>query len=60
MISIVAPMYNEEDNLSTTLNAETKELQQYGIKEFELIFVNDGSTYNTFEVAKKKRKNSLI
>lgn len=58
MISIVAPMYNEEDNLASTLNSVTNELISYGTTDFEIIFVNDGSTDNTFTKAKELEKEN--
>ena len=51
-ISIVAPMFNEEDNLQTTIEKVSKELESKGYQDYELIFVNDGSQDNTFDKAK--------
>lgn len=52
MISIVAPMYNEELNINSTFEKITNELSKIKDVEYEIIFVNDGSTDNTLQVAK--------
>jgi len=41
-ISIVIPVYNEEDNLETLYQRLTTAMDQYG-KPYEIIFTNDGS-----------------
>ena len=51
-LSIVAPMYNERDNIVGTLEEIKKAM--HGAKfEWELIFVDDGSTDGSFKKAKK-------
>ena len=55
-ISIVAPMFNEENNLENTVLKVSSELESRGYNDFELIFVNDGSTDNTFSKAKELEK----
>ena len=52
-ISIVAPMFNEEENLQLTLSKLKNELKKNDISDYELIFVNDGSTDNTYIKAKE-------
>lgn len=49
MVSVVIPIYNEEENLARCLSAlfETKD------KDFEVIIVNDGSTDNPHQVLKQ-------
>jgi len=55
-ISIVIPVYNEEANISP-LSAEIKDVMtRYG-RTYELIFINDGSTDNTFEELKKAKSS---
>ena len=49
-LSIIAPMYNEEANVQTTLNQIAGEMDKVGV-EYEIIFVNDGSTDRTLEAA---------
>lgn len=52
-ISIVAPMFNEEENLQLTLSKLKAEFKKNDITDYELIFVNDGSTDNTYLKAKE-------
>ena len=52
-ISIIAPMFNEEDNLQTTLSKINQELEKNNIQDYEIIYVNDGSTDQTWEKAKE-------
>ncbi|HAX98469.1 MAG TPA: glycosyltransferase [Candidatus Atribacteria bacterium] len=49
--SIIIPVYNEEKNISILMD---KLMQSSGLvgKEWEVIFINDGSKDNTFEVLK--------
>lgn len=42
MISVIIPMYNSENTIIDTLNSV--KVQTLGIKEFEIIVINDGST----------------
>jgi glycosyltransferase involved in cell wall biosynthesis len=51
MISIIVPACNEEDGLHAFYDAAHKELSKLS-KEYELIFVDDGSTDKTLEVLK--------
>lgn len=44
-ISVIIPMYNEEENVIKTLNAVNDVLKIYG--DFEIIVVDDGSTDKT-------------
>ena len=57
--SIIVPLFNEVENI-TQLNSEiletTKQLQNKN-HQFELIYVDDGSTDNTFETLKKIDNN---
>ena len=52
-ISIVAPMFNEEGNIESTYQKITAELASKKIHDFEIIYVNDGSTDNSLNVAEK-------
>ena len=45
-LSVVVPIYNEEDSLTKLVNQLMSSLQSTG-KSFELVFVNDGSTDQT-------------
>ncbi len=55
-ISIIIPVYNEEESLPflfERLNNITEKIQNY---EFEILFVNDGSKDKTLEIIKAQRK----
>ncbi len=49
-LSIIAPMYNEEENVAGTVAELHRVLADYA-HPWELILVNDGSTDRSFEVA---------
>lgn len=50
-LSIVAPMYNEVENIETTISQLTNAMKDFPGK-WEMIFVNDGSTDQTLETAR--------
>ncbi len=52
MLSIVVPVYNEEENIVRAYEAIRDVLMPRDIA-FELVFVNDGSKDNSFEVIRK-------
>lgn len=52
MLSVVLPVYNEEQNIVRAYEAIRDVLMPNGIA-FELVFVNDGSKDNSFEVIRK-------
>ena len=59
MLSIVIPSYNEEGNVENTARVVSGILEKNGI-EFELIFVNDGSsdkTWDKISAMAKSREN---
>jgi glycosyltransferase involved in cell wall biosynthesis len=51
-ISVVVPAMNEEQNVGLLYTALSAQLKELG-KTYEIIFVDDGSTDNTFEVLKQ-------
>ena len=48
-LTIIAPMFNEEDNVHSTFESISKVMIDFEY-EWELIFVNDGSTDKTYEL----------
>lgn len=61
-VSIIIPAHNEEKNISHALKSVKKALA--GIKDWEIIIVNDGSTDRTAEIidemARKDRRIKII
>lgn len=57
MISLIIPFHNEEGNL-TRLYLEIK--KALNSKEYELIFINDGSTDNSLDEVKKIKAKEII
>ena len=49
MISLVIPVFNEQDSL-TTLHAEIAEVAQKAALDVEVLFVDDGSTDGSWQV----------
>jgi len=61
-LSIVVPMYNEAENIKNTVSLIYTTMQAFNAP-WELIFVNDGSTDDSLEIAREwelKRKNLRI
>jgi len=54
-LSIIAPMFNEEDNVELLLST-IKDTMRLFSGNWEILFINDGSEDNTFEIAKKLEK----
>ena len=52
MLSVVLPVYNEEQNIERAYQA-IKEILAPKEIEFELVFVNDGSRDHSFEIIQK-------
>ncbi len=52
MLSIILPVYNEENNIKRAYQAIEEVLLPKGI-DFELVFVNDGSRDKSFEVIRE-------
>jgi glycosyltransferase involved in cell wall biosynthesis len=55
-LSIVVPLYNERDNLHRLHEELTQALRAFG-REYELIFVDDGSTDSGFELLRELAKS---
>ncbi len=59
-VSVVVPVYNEEESLEELYKRLKKSLKNY---RYEIIFIDDGSTDNSFKIIekiKKKDKNIKI
>ena len=54
-LSIIAPMYNEAKNVNST-TASIAQLLSTFEKPWELLLIDDGSTDNTLEIARKAEK----
>lgn len=52
MITVVVPVYNERDNIEETFRSLSAVLDQTG-EEWELMFVDDGSTDGSFDVLRR-------
>lgn len=60
LLSIVIPSFNEEENIPNTVSVLSKLLEENSI-DYELIFVNDGSSDKTFErIQEESAKNSRV
>ena len=57
-LSLVIPLYNEEENIPI-LFEKIEEVLKSMSKSYELIFVDDGSRDNSFEVVKKISTSNL-
>jgi len=57
MISVIVPVYNEEDIIAKVLNDINRGLD--GFVEYEIIAVNDGSTDSTLEKIQKSKIRNL-
>jgi len=55
-ISVIVPLLNEEENIEVLYRELTDQLRELG-QEFEIIFVDDGSTDQTFEILSKIQKD---
>lgn len=50
-LSIVIPAYNEKENLEWLVKDMIRECPKYGLKDVEILIVDDGSTDKTGEIA---------
>lgn len=59
-LSVVIPVYNEEDIIEETIAEVHKVLSESNISEFEIVVVDDGSKDNTAQILKQSRYASLF
>mgnify|MGYP006380057601 FL=1 len=62
-IYLIISAYNEEENIPVLLNSLEQNLQGKNIANYELVFVNDGSSDRTLAEllkAQKERQNIII
>jgi len=57
-VSVVAPIFNEEQTISEFVKQVTNSLKQL-TDEFEIILVDDGSSDNSWEEIKKEAQNNM-
>jgi len=58
-LSILIPVYNEEKNIFP-LYSELKEIKEIINEQYEIIFVDDGSTDKTYSLLKKLKEENKI
>lgn len=56
MLSVILPVYNEENNIENAYRAIRDQLLPENI-DFELVFVNDGSKDDSFEIIRRLTEN---
>ena len=52
LLSVIIPLYNEEESLNELHQQLIGELSQNGIDPYEIIFINDGSTDDSLNILK--------
>ena len=61
MLSVIIPCYNEEKHVNKTFIEIFKALKNCKIKNYEIIFIDDGSKDTSLSIVKKiKNKNKKI
>jgi len=57
LLSVIIPVYNEQENISPLLEKLLPVVKQYN---YEVLFINDGSTDSTTKEIRKHTKNNAI
>jgi len=57
MLSVVIPVYNEEETLPYLLESLEQALKNL-VREYEIIFIDDGSSDGTFNILSKEQKEN--
>jgi len=52
-VSFVLPAYNEQDNIHFVFNRVSELMQKFTAYNWEIIFINDGSFDNTYQILKE-------
>ena len=53
VLSVIVPCYNEEESIPLFYNEMSRVMMDYGLNEYEVLFVNDGSSDKTLEIIKE-------
>ena len=56
-LSVIVPLYNEEDSVTPLYDAIVKSVDRMGI-QYEMLFVDDGSKDNTVPIAMNLQKRT--
>jgi len=57
-LSIIIPLLNEEESIPELVQQIVGTLAENNIRDYEIIFIDDGSTDNSFNVIKEQRQNN--
>jgi glycosyltransferase involved in cell wall biosynthesis len=57
-LSIIVPLLNEEESLPELVSQIEEVMEKSNIRDYEIIFVDDGSTDNSFETIKKLKQTN--
>jgi len=57
-VSVVIPVYNESRNVEELSKSLFNVFLNHKLKDWEVIFVDDGSTDNTFAVVQDQKKDN--
>lgn len=60
MLSVVIPVFNEQNAIPQTISSIADTFKSADIKTFEIVIVNDGSTDETEAVVKKDKRATLV
>ena len=59
MISVVLPAYNEEDNIIPAVTELSDMFKKTG-EDYELVFISDGSSDQTYAKIRKNARRMII